>query len=453
MNVTVYGAGYVGLVSAVCLAKLGHQVICVDIDAQRVDELTQGKCPIHEKELPELLQEQLQLNQLSFTTDFGLASHSEMHIIATGTPGLADGSADLGQVYNAALQVVQAINGDALLIIKSTVPVGTGHLLKVFLHQSINQLQKTLTIHIGSNPEFLREGSAVSDFFNADRIIIGGDDEAVASMKKLYEPLLKKGIPLLVMSHRSAELTKYAANAMLATKISFINHISQLAEKTGANIDEIRDGMALDHRIGPYFLQAGIGYGGSCFPKDVHALIHQAKSLGVDSDFLDAVDAVNQRQKNWVINQLYSHFNGQLSGLKIGLWGLAFKPGTDDLREASSLVAIAALIKAKANLYLYDPAAMPAARKLFAKNTMHWCDSAEDVVNQQLDALLILTEWPEFKHWPLLQLKKKLAEAPVFDGRNCFTLEAVAESGITHYYSVGRPFESRPCKEIKDEQS
>lgn len=440
MNVVVYGAGYVGLVSAVCFAQMGHQVACVDVDEARIAALIEGQCPLHEEGLPALLQEQIQNNRLVFTTDVSQAVPSaSLHVIAVGTPGQDDGSADLSQVYDVASQVVEHTRRDCVLVIKSTVPVGTGDLLAAHVGRLLQKQNKSLRIHLASNPEFLREGSAVYDFLNADRIVIGGNEAAIAALTRFYEPLIQKGIPLLAMSQRSAELTKYAANALLATKISFINYMSQLAQQWGANIDEVREGMALDHRIGPHFLQPGIGYGGSCFPKDVKALSHSARLAGLDTRFLEAVERVNHQQKQWIVGQLSAYFNEKLAGLNIGLWGLAFKPGTDDLREASSLVILKALLQAKANVFVYDPAAMGRARELFKEEVgITWLGSAEAVLQQKLHALAIITEWSEFKHYPLDELQKNLGTAPIFDGRNCYRLEAAADAGLL-YYSIGRP--------------
>lgn len=441
MFISIYGAGYVGLVSAACLAKLGHHVVCADINTKRIDALLAGHCPIYEKQLPELLQEQVADNRLHFTADLSKAiQQAQVHIIATGTPSLTDGSADLSQVFAVAKRIAEEAQQDILIITKSTVPVGTGDAIQTYVNEQISRDEKKIRINVASNPEFLREGTAVYDFLNADRIIIGGEEDSYTTLRSIYEPLIKQGIPFLCMSRRSAELTKYSANAMLACRISFINQISQLAEVLGANIDEVREGIALDERIGPYFLQAGIGYGGSCFPKDISALRQTAKIANIDTSLLDAIDAVNQQQKNWVFEHLSKHFANELQGLTIGIWGLAFKPGTDDLREASSLVAIDALLNAGVKLRVYDPVAIPAAKKIIGKNAaIDWCDSAEDVFDDKLHALVIVTEWPLFKNYDLARLKKELADTPLFDGRNCFELAEVIKAELTYYYSVGRP--------------
>lgn len=440
MKIAVYGAGYVGLVSAACLAKLGHFVICADINEQRINLLLQGGCPIYEDELPHLLQEQSASGNLKFTTDLDYAcQHSTIHIIATGTPSLPDGNADLSQVYAVALKIASEMTCDGILVTKSTVPVGTGDVIQTGVEQQLKRDGKKLSLTVCSNPEFLREGTAVRDFMRADRIIIGGEPHALAILKKMYQPLVEQGIPVITMSRLSAELVKYSANAMLACRISFINQISRLAEKVGANIDEIKQGIALDPRIGSLFLEAGIGYGGSCFPKDVRALAQTAKKHKVDTGLFDAIELVNQVQKNWVFEQLNHHFKRKLAGLTIGIWGLAFKPGTDDMREASSLVTIHALEQAGVKLRVFDPVAMLAAKKIITDDaTISWCDSLESVFDNTLHALVIVTEWPLFKNYPLAELKKKLGKVPLFDGRNCYTLAEVDAAQLT-YYSVGRP--------------
>ncbi|KTD24788.1 UDP-glucose 6-dehydrogenase [Legionella lansingensis] len=438
MIISVYGAGYVGLVSAVCLAKLGYQVICADIDEHKIHMLLEGKCPIYEDGLPELLEEQLN-KRLMFTNNLVEAiKKAEIHIIATGTPSLPDGSADLSQVFAVATMIAQEADIDGILVIKSTVPVRTGDAVQTHVEEELLRGGKTIKLAVCANPEFLREGTAVYDFLHADRIVIGGEDKkALDVLKRIYQPLVDKGIPLLCMNRRSAELTKYASNAMLALRISFINYISQLAEALDANVDEIRQGIGFDHRIGPHFLFPGIGYGGSCFPKDVRALIQIAKSIDMNVDFLEAIENVNQWQKDWVFKQVSKHFHHNLKGLTIGLWGLSFKPGTDDLREASSLVIIDSLLCAGVQLRVYDPVAMPAAKKIL-EGTIIWCESAEEVLDGGVDALVIATEWLEFKNFCLRTLKDKLGKAPLIDGRNCFDLSKVAFAGLS-YYSVGRP--------------
>jgi UDPglucose 6-dehydrogenase len=470
MVITIYGAGYVGLVSAVCFAKIGHHVVCVDINAERVSHLNSGECPIYEAQLPELLKEQLHSGRLEFTTDLSQAiEKSTVHFIATGTPSLPDGSADLSQVYAVARQIAREASKDSLLVIKSTVPVGTGDAIQAYVEEELGQSNKNLEIRVASNPEFLREGTAVHDFLYADRIIIGGEPDALSILKEIYHPLVQQNIPLLSMSRLSSELTKYAANTMLACRISFMNQLSRIAEKAGADIDEIKQGMGADPRIGPYFLQAGIGYGGSCFPKDNRALIQTAKEFDINVPMLEAIETINKEQKYWVVERLNEHFKSPLKNKVIGIWGLAFKPGTDDIREASSLVIIDTLLKAGASLRLYDPVAMPNLKALFRfcdtvirpesrlpepgptfcglstesigpDSKVIWCASPEEVLQTSLDALVIATEWPIFQNYSLMALKKSLGEAPIVDGRNCFSLQEVKKAAISYYYSVGRPF-------------
>lgn len=439
MKITVFGAGYVGLVSAVCLAKIGHAVHCVDVNESRITALIAGECPIYEAQLPELLTEQQQLQKLTFDTHW--LSDADIYLIAVGTPGLDDGNPDLSQVFALAEHIAEKAEQDCVVIIKSTVPTGTGDRVEKRMIQRLQQLDKALQIAVVSNPEFLREGRAVADFLQADRIIAGGTPTALETVKQMYQPLIDKGTPFLMMDRCSAELSKYAANAMLACKISFINQISQLAEHTGADIESVRQAIGSDSRIGGQFLQAGVGYGGSCFPKDVRALAKSAQQYGLDTSLLESIEAVNTIQKNWIVKKLLQHYSGKLYGLTIALWGLAFKPETDDLREASSLVIMNALLEAGATLRVYDPVAMPAAKKLFSlAQAIVWCDNAQEVFCDELAALAIVTEWSEFKQFPLSILREGLSQnAIVIDGRNCFDLSAVQAIGLPVYYSVGRP--------------
>ncbi len=448
MMIAVYGAGYVGLVSAVCFAKIGHQVICADINEERITTLRHGDCPIYEEQLPQLLKEQILGGRLQFTADISYAiKRATIHLIATGTPSMLDGSADLSQVYAVATQIAREATADGLFVIKSTVPVGTGTAIEAHLKAELAHNDSPVRIEVVSNPEFMREGSAVHDFLKADRIILGGTPEALSRLKMAYQPLLAQGIPMICMSRQSAELTKYAANAMLACRVSFINQMSRIAEQVGANIDEITQGMGADRRIGPHFLQAGIGYGGSCFPKDGRALVQTARSLGIEVPMLDAIDRVNRMQKNWANEQLNKHFNHVLQNKTIGIWGLSFKPDTDDIREASSLVIIDSLLAAGAKLRLFDPVAMPAMQAYLPHHeSITWCRSADSVVSDPLDALVIATEWHEFKTYSLSSLQAVLLNAPIIDGRNCFDLSAVEQANISFYYSVGRPTVTAFCK-------
>ncbi len=442
MQIAVFGAGYVGLVSSLCFAHLGHNVICLDIDEARVALLSEGKSPIYEEGIEDLLQSMLKAGRLTFTHSFDdLTPNISIHIIATGTPSLPNGSADLSQVYSVISSIIKQAQKNALLVIKSTVPVGTGDTMEAFIKNQLIENNKNHQLEIASNPEFLREGTAISDFLHAERIVVGGSDMAIGLLRELYEPLISKGVPFITMSRQSAELAKYASNAFLACKVSFINQVSQLAERSQADIDDVKKVMGLDSRIGSQFLNPGIGYGGSCFPKDVRALVQIAKQVDVNPTFFQTIDEVNTLQKTWVVLQIRKHFNHNLRGLKIGFWGLAFKPGTDDLREASSLVAIDALLRGEATIYAYDPSALDKAAELYSQNNesnIHFCNTAEMVLAEKLDALVIATEWQEFKSYSLESLQNLLKSAPIFDGRNCFSLDAVRKVRLT-YYSVGRP--------------
>lgn len=440
MKLSIYGAGYVGLVSAACFAKMGHEVMCCDIDIHKIEMLKRGQCPIYEQDLPELLIEQYQAKRLFFTTSLTDAiAFAQIHVIATGTPCLPDGCADLSQIYAVAQQIAKKHQGETIVVTKSTVPVGTGEALLQFMKQECLQLARPCTIQVVANPEFLREGSALKDFLEPERIVIGGEDEALAQIAQLYAPLLEHAPLLEKMSRVSAELTKYAANAMLACRISFMNQISQIADKVGANIEEVRAGMARDTRIGQHFLNPGIGYGGSCFPKDVRALIQTALSLGVSSPLLQSIESINQTQKEVLLLAIKAHF-GCLKAKRVGIWGLSFKPGTDDMRDASSLVIMAGLIQLGAKLWVHDPVAMPHAQGYFVDETgITWCHDACEVINAQLDALMIVTEWPIYRDYPLEKLKLSLKDAAIFDGRNCYGLDKVAQAGISHYVSIGRP--------------
>lgn len=441
MVIAIYGAGYVGLVSAVCFAKMGHRIICADINPSRVALLRKGECPIHEEGLQALLEAQLLSGRLHFTASLTEAvQQATVHIVATGTPSLPDGSADLSQIFAVATALAEDATAEGFLVIKSTVPVGTGDAVEAHLKRELTRLNKPYQFSVASNPEFLREGRALHDFLQADRIILGGVPVAIDILKVIYEPMIAAGIPLLCMSRGSAELTKYAANTMLACRISFMNQISRIAERVGASIDDIQAGLGSDHRIGPHFLQAGIGYGGSCLPKDTRALIQTARTLGIDVPLLEAIDEINHQQKNWVMDQLKMHFRAVLHGKMIGIWGLSFKPDTDDLREASSLVLIEALLASGARVRLFDPVAMPLAKTILPKNAaISWCSSAEEVITTPVDALIIATEWSVFKSYDLSLLQKALQEAPLIDGRNCFSLAAVGAAKMAYYYSVGRP--------------
>jgi len=440
VKVSIYGTGYVGLVSGACLSDLGHTVTCFDIDKAKIQALKQGQCPIYEKGLEELLKKNTSGETLFFTDEFPSAvSQSDVHLICVGTPSLDDGSADLSQVLTVAKQITESATRDTVIVTKSTVPVGTGSRIIEEVNQLLQTLNKDITIHIASNPEFLREGVACHDFLNADRVIIGTNSKAAESqLLELYAPLKNTGVPIVSMSIESAELTKYASNAMLATKISFINQMSMIADAVGANIDEISYGMGLDKRIGPHFNQAGCGYGGSCFPKDIRALKHIANEHQVNTGLIEAVDSINQLQKQRLFTDISACFNQDLTNKTIAVWGLSFKPETDDIREASSLVLIQQLLEAGAQIKAYDPVASKNTASYFKQHpAITFCDSKEAALDAA-KALVIVTEWEEFKAIPAATLKKWLAQRPLFDGRNIYPLQAMQTHGI-RYHSIGRP--------------
>src|SRR3990170_4080526 len=437
MKVTIFGTGYVGLVTGICLAEIGHDVICVDTNVDKINMLKQGKSPIYERGLDELLAKNLAAKKIIFTTDtvFGI-NHGDYFFIAVGTPSSSDGSADLQYVYSVAKAIGQNLNRYAIIVNKSTVPVGTGDKVKAIIDKELNKRNLHPGFDVVSNPEFLKQGDAIKDFMQSDRIIIGVENEEVFNrMCKLYEPIKTK---IVSMDVRSAELSKYAANAFLATKISFINEIAQFAEKFGADIDKIRLGIGSDSRIGLSFLNAGCGYGGSCFPKDVSALVWMAREYGIESPLFNAVENINLRQKHLVFNRVKKYF-GDLEDKVIALWGLAFKPNTDDMREAPSRVLLESLWRVGAKVQAYDPIAMPEAEKIYGNrdhNALKLCKTAESAL-ENADVLIIVTEWDEFRHPDFAVIKSKLRQPIIFDGRNLFDPKVMKDLGI-EYYCIGR---------------
>jgi len=431
VNIAVVGAGYVGLVAGTCFAESGNEVICVDVDREKVSLLKSGKVPIYEPGLEELVRRNSAEQRLSFTTDLTAAARqSSIVFIAVGTPQKEDGRADIEQVLNTAGSIARTLDGYKVIVNKSTVPVGTA--------DRVRTLIAGITHHpfaVVSNPEFLKEGAAVEDFMKPDRVVLGGGDpEAIARLKELYEPFVRTGNPILVMDARSAEMSKYASNAMLATKISFINEIAGLCEKVGADVEEVRRAMGLDRRIGPHFIFAGLGYGGSCFPKDTRAVIAMGQPE-LDLHLLRAVEEVNERQKKVILDKVKTHFGSDLSERTFALWGLSFKPRTNDMREAPSIVVIESLLDAGARIQAYDPEAMPEARKIFG-DRIGYSSRNYDALNGA-DALLVLTEWNEFRR-PNFATMKKLLKSPVlFDGRNIYDSADLRKLGFT-YYSIGR---------------
>jgi len=436
MKVTIYGAGYVGLVTGVCFAEVGHDVVCMDVDNNKIAKLQQGQSPIYEPGLNELLEKNLAAGRLHFTTNVNeAANHGLFQFIAVGTPPDEDGSADLQYVLAVAKNIGQHMQEYKIIVTKSTVPVGTSDKVTQVLQQELSD--KKLSFAVLSNPEFLKEGMAIKDFMQPDRVVVGGDNaDAIEQMRLLYQPLLKKPEQFIAMDIRSSELTKYAANAMLATKISFINELSQIAEKLGADIENVRQGIATDRRIGPYFIRPGCGYGGSCFPKDVNALRKSAMQVDVEPKLLAAVETVNHDQKRVLFHKINDHFNQDLTGKTFALWGLAFKPNTDDMREAPSRVLLEQLWQAGAKVQAYDPVAAEEAQRIFGdRNDLQYCPSAVDAL-KNADALIIVTEWDEFKEH-LQQITQHLRKPIIFDGRNMFDPAEVQALNII-YYSMGR---------------
>jgi len=431
MRIAVVGTGYVGLVVGTCFADSGNDVVCVDLDKAKVDKLTQGVSPIYEPGLEELLKRNLEEGRLRFTTNLEEAVKQALIVfIAVGTPAGEDGSADLKYVIAAAKGIGKAMDGFRVIVDKSTVPVGTSRKVAAAIRE--------VTEHpfaVVSNPEFLKEGDALDDFLKPDRVVIGTDDPAVAEiMRELYAPFLRTGKPLLVMDPESAELTKYAANAMLATRISFMNEVAAICEKVGADVTKVREGIATDSRIGASFLFAGLGYGGSCFPKDVQAIVKTASEHGYDFQIVQAVEEVNKAQRLRMLDKVRTHFGKDLKGRTFALWGLAFKPNTDDMREAPAVTIIEELLKAGAKVRATDPEAIGVARSMFGDRVEFHAKPYDTLPGA--DALLVVTEWNEFRR-PDFERMKSLMKTPViFDGRNIYTPPLLAKLGFT-YYGIG----------------
>lgn len=439
MKLTVVGTGYVGLVTGACLADVGNQVLCLDIDQKKIDTLNSGGIPIFEPGLKEIVANNAAAGRLKFSTDIveGVA-FGDIHVIAVGTPPGEDGSADLQYVVAAARNIGRHMKSRKIVIDKSTVPVGTADKVREAITEELKQRGADIPFSVVSNPEFLKEGAAVEDFMRPDRIVIGADDDdAIEAMRKLYAPFQRNHDRLMVMDVRSAELTKYAANAMLATRISFMNELALLAERLGADIESVRKGIGSDPRIGYQFLYPGIGYGGSCFPKDVQALQRTAKAAGMDLKLLDAVERVNYAQKHVLTEKIVKRFGEDLSGRIIAMWGLAFKPNTDDMREAPSLVLIDDLTKRGATIVAFDPVAMKEAKHLLASNgKVRFVDNANDAL-AGADALAIVTEWKTFRAPDFAAMKAALKTPAIFDGRNLYEPDSMRELGFD-YYPIGR---------------
>ena len=447
MKISVFGAGYVGLVTAACLSEMGNTVVCIDVDAKRIADLKNGISPIHEAGLEPMLQRNAAAGRLTFTNDVAAAvEHGTILFIAVGTPAAEDGSADLQHVLKVAKTIGENMHDYKVVVNKSTVPVGTADRVRETIGSVLSQRGTALPYAVVSNPEFLKEGVAIEDFMRPDRVIVGCDNEQAALlMRALYAPFLRNRNRLIMMDVRSAELTKYVANAMLATRISFMNELANLSERLGVDIESVRQGMGSDPRIGYSFLYAGTGYGGSCFPKDVKALHRTGIEQGIAMQILSAVEHVNQRQKHRVLDKVLAHFGDDLSGLCFGVWGLAFKPETDDMREAPSRTVISGLLRAGARVQVHDPVAMETGQLALQEDLMDvpelwdqlsFHDDPMDVADGA-QALLIMTEWKAYRSPNFQQLRSRLAQALIFDGRNLFDPLRMAQEAFT-YHGIGR---------------
>jgi len=445
MKVTTIGTGYVGLVTGACLAEMGNHVVCLDVNPDKIQVLNDGGIPIHEPGLDAVVSRNRAAGRLQFTTDVDAAvAHGTLLFIAVGTPPGEDGSADLQYVLAAARSIGERMTDYKVVVDKSTVPVGTADKVRGAIAQALAERGVDLNFAVVSNPEFLKEGAALEDFMKPDRIIVGSDDEqATLMMRALYAPFTRSHDRLMVMDVKSAEFTKYAANAMLATRISFMNELALLAEKVGADIELVRRGIGSDPRIGYQFLYAGAGYGGSCFPKDVKALVRTGREHGQDLKVLNAVEEANERQKLVLVDKVVARFGQDLSGKRFALWGLAFKPNTDDMREAPSLVVVEELARRGAAVAAYDPVAMGEAAKLLSQVPgVSFCERAEHALSGS-DALIVITEWKEFRTPDFDRIKADLTQPVVFDGRNLYEPATMAMLGIEHH-AIGRGAPPRP---------
>jgi UDPglucose 6-dehydrogenase len=449
MRIAVVGTGYVGLVTGTCFSEMGNHVICVDSNSEKIQMLQGGKIPIYEPGLEEMVARNMESGELKFTTSLAESlAKAQVVFIAVGTPMGEDGSADIDAVLQVAQSIGELMTTDLVVVDKSTVPVGTADRVRATIQKAIQQRvdageEKAGTLHfdVVSNPEFLKEGTAIADFMKPDRVILGADsDRAREIVEMLYEPFVKKGNQILTMDVRSAEMTKYAANAMLATRISFMNELAGLCEKTGANVTKVRLGIGMDSRIGSAFLFPGCGYGGSCFPKDVQALIKTMTDFGVDPKLLQAVEEVNKKQKKIVAQKIIARFGEDLSGKVFAIWGLAFKPNTDDMREAPSITTVHELVQRGATVKVFDPEAMEQARAFYFKDMDHavvYCKNKYEAVDQA-DALLLLTEWSAFRSPDFDEIKERLKTSVIVDGRNQFERFHLMEQGF-EYYAIGLP--------------
>ena len=432
MRIAVIGTGYVGLVAGTCFAESGNNVVCIDIDQEKVAKLRDGVVPIYEPGLEELLKRNVHDGRLSFTTKYEEAiPGAQVAFIAVGTPPGEDGSADMKYVLSAARSIAANMNGYLVVVDKSTVPVGTARRVR----ETIAGLTKH-PFDVVSNPEFLKEGAAIDDFMKPDRVVIGAQSAKAAEvMEELYGPFVRTGNPILQMDIESAELTKYAANAMLATRISFMNEIANLCSKVGANVDMVRKGIGSDERIGSRFLFSGVGYGGSCFPKDVKALMRTSEQHGMQFKILEAVESVNESQKQLLFDMVSRHFGGNLKGRTFAVWGLAFKPNTDDMREAPAVVVIDLLLAAGAKVVAHDPESMAEAKRHYLGDRVSYADKPMDALNGA-DALILVTEWNEFRRPDFEAMKRLLKQPVIFDGRNIYRRKTLVDLGFT-YYGIG----------------
>ena len=433
MRLTLAGTGYVGLVTGACLADTGNHVVAYDIDAEKIASLSRGECPIYEPGLTEIIRANAQAGRLTFTTDLDRAvRHGQAIFIAVGTPPREDGSPDLTALHAAADQIADLANEPKIIVIKSTVPVGTGDDLEARMNRRSRH-----RLRVVNNPEFLKEGTAVDDFQKPDRVVIGAEDpEAAATLRELHEPFVRNQKPIFVMHRAAAEMTKYAANACLAARISFINQIANICDAMGVDVNEVRVGMGSDARIGFQFLYPGAGYGGSCFPKDVQALVHVARRAGVPADLLEAVHQVNQRQREVLFRKVVGRFGHDLTGRTFAMWGIAFKPKTDDIREAPAVVLAEKLLEAGASIRAHDPVALGNLRRQFGERIS--CHSVAYDALDGADALIIVTEWNEFRSPDFDEIHRRLRQPVVFDGRNLYSLTTMQQRGF-EYYSIGRP--------------
>ena len=439
MRISIFGTGYVGLVTGTCFAEMGNDVVCVDIDEHKIKQLQAGQIPIYEPGLEDLVRNNSARQTLHFSTDVPAAvAHGEYLFIAVGTPEDEDGSADLQYVLQVARSIGTHLQEEKIVVDKSTVPVGTADQVRAAIASVLEQRGAEIPFHVVSNPEFLKEGAAVADFMKPDRIVIGSDsDTAAKAMEQLYAPFNRNHDKVVHMDARSAEMTKYAANVMLATRISLMNEMANLADRVGADIEDVRRGIGLDPRIGHHFIYAGAGYGGSCFPKDVKALIHSAESENYEAHIMRSVDQVNQAQKRVLFDKATAHFEDDLTGLTFAFWGLAFKPNTDDMREAPSLTLIDLLTRQGAKVRGYDPEAATTARRLFAHNEqVEILDNRAEVLHQA-DGLFVLTEWNEFRSPDFAQIRAAMHNPVIFDGRNLYDPEFLQAQGFVHY-GIGR---------------